>query len=186
MPYPYGCGTHTLTLGNHIRIPQLVEYIMAVGVDAGTVKDNEVITIHRRDLQEQGFLGNVINTVKDGRLLVNVINISDEEKMIRPVSLSRIKYEIHREESVMHINTNKNENLSNYSKRVQKLKNELRTEHLNSEEAGSVEQVCIDFMDIFHLEADKLTYPTSIEHEIRTPGGEPLIYQRQYRLPLTT
>ncbi|CAI6352775.1 unnamed protein product [Macrosiphum euphorbiae] len=88
----YGCGTHTLTSGNHIRIPPRVEYIMAVGVDAGTVKDNEVITIHQRDLQEQGFLGNVINTVKDGRVLVNVINISDEEKMIRPVSLSKIKY----------------------------------------------------------------------------------------------
>ncbi|CAI6374770.1 unnamed protein product [Macrosiphum euphorbiae] len=91
---------------------------MAVGVDAGTVKDNEVITIHQMELQEQVFLGKVINIVKDGRVLVNVINISDEEKMIQPVSLSQIKYEIYREESVMHININKNENLSNYSERV--------------------------------------------------------------------
>jgi len=71
----------------------------------------------------------------------------------------------------MYINTNKSENLSNYSDRVQQLKKELRTEHLNSEEAKSVEQVCIDFIDIFHLAGDKLTYTTSIEHEIRTPGG---------------
>ncbi|KAL4127018.1 hypothetical protein QTP88_011216 [Uroleucon formosanum] len=62
---------------------------------------------------------------------------------------------------------------------------DLRTEHLNSEERNSIERVCIDFMDIFHLEGDKLpcTHTTSIEHEIKTPEGEPPIYQRQYRLP---
>ncbi|CAI6361730.1 unnamed protein product [Macrosiphum euphorbiae] len=49
---PYGCSTNTLTLGNHIRIPSRVEYIMAVGVDTGTVKDNEAITIHQGELQE--------------------------------------------------------------------------------------------------------------------------------------
>ncbi|KAL4127078.1 hypothetical protein QTP88_011276 [Uroleucon formosanum] len=51
------------------------------------------------------------------------------------------------------------------------------------EERDSIERVCIDFMDIFHLEGDKLTHTTSIEHEIKTPEGEPPIYQRQYRLP---
>jgi len=37
-------------------------------------------------------------------------------------------------------------------------------------------------MDIFHLEGDRLTHTTLIEHEIRTPEGEQHIYQRQYRL----
>ncbi|KAL4083068.1 hypothetical protein QTP88_028398 [Uroleucon formosanum] len=160
---PYGCGTHTLTLGNHIRIPPRVEYIMAVGVDTESIKDNEVITIHQGELQEQVFIGNVINTVKDGHVLVNIINISDEEKIIQPVSLSQIKYEVYREESVMHINHYKNENLINYPERIKQLKKELRTEHLNSEERDSIERVCIDFMDIFHLEGDKLTHTTSIE-----------------------
>ncbi|KAL4135468.1 hypothetical protein QTP88_007074 [Uroleucon formosanum] len=50
-------------------------------------------------------------------------------------------------------------------------------------ERKSIEQVCIDFMDLFHLEGDRLTHTTSIEHEIRTPEREPPIYQRQYRLP---
>ncbi|KAL4103252.1 hypothetical protein QTP88_018629 [Uroleucon formosanum] len=180
---PYGCGTHTLTLGNHIRIPPRVEYIMAVGVDTESIKDNEVITIHQGELQEQVFIGNVINTVKDRHVLVNIINISDEEKIIQPVSLSQIKYEVYREETVMHINHYKNENLINYPERIKQLKKELRTEHLNSEERDSIERVCIDFMDIFHLEGDKLTHTTSIEHEIKTPEGEPPIYQRQYRLP---
>ncbi|KAL4105015.1 hypothetical protein QTP88_020290 [Uroleucon formosanum] len=120
--------------------------------------------------------------VKDGHVLVNVINLSDEENIIQPVKLSQIKYEIYKGESVMHINTTKNENLSNYPERVQQLKKELRTEHLNSEEVNSIERVCIDFMDIFHLEGDKLTHITSIEHEI-TSKGEPPIYERQYRLP---
>ncbi|KAL4127326.1 hypothetical protein QTP88_011501 [Uroleucon formosanum] len=180
---PYGCGTHTLTLGSHIRIPPRVEYIMAVGVDTESIKDNEVITIHQGELQEQVFIGNVINTVKDRHVLVNIINISDEEKIIQPVSLSQIKYEVYREETVMHINHYKNKNLINYPERIKQLKKELRTEHLNSEERDSIERVCIDFMDIFHLEGDKLTHTTSIEHEIKTPEGEPPIYQRQYRLP---
>lgn len=91
---PYGCGAHTLTLGNHIRIPPRVEYIIAVGVDIRTVQDNEVITIHQGELQEQVFMGNIINTIKDGHVLVNVVNLSDEEKILRPVQLSQLNYEI--------------------------------------------------------------------------------------------
>jgi len=180
---PYGYSAHTLTLGNHIRIPPRVEYIMAVGVDTGTVKDNEVITIHQEELQERVFIGNVINMVKDRHVLVNVINLSDEEKILRPMRLSQLNYEIYKEESIMYINTTESETLPNYSERVRQLKKELRTEHLNSEERKSIEQVCIDFMDIFHLEGDRLTHTTSIEHEIRIPEGEPPIHQRQYRLP---
>jgi len=85
---PYGYSAHTLTLGNHIRIPPRVEYIIAVGVDTGMVKDNEIITIHQEELQERVFIGNVINTVKDRHVLVNVINLSDEEKILRPMRLS--------------------------------------------------------------------------------------------------
>ncbi|CAI6374772.1 unnamed protein product [Macrosiphum euphorbiae] len=121
---PYGCSAHTLTLGNHIRIPPRVEYIMAVGVDTGTVKDNEVITIQKGELQEQVFIGNVINIVKDGHVLVNVINLSDEEKIIRPVRLSQLNYELYREQSIMYINTTESETLPNYSERVQQLKKE--------------------------------------------------------------
>lgn len=72
-----------LTLGNHIQILPRVEYIMAVSVDTGVINKNEVITIHQRELQEQVFVGNVINTVEGGHVLVNVINVSDEEKNSR-------------------------------------------------------------------------------------------------------
>ncbi|KAL4125776.1 hypothetical protein QTP88_010016 [Uroleucon formosanum] len=51
---PYGCGTHTLTLGNHIRIPPRVEYIMAVGVDTESIKDNEEVIYLGHKLTEKG------------------------------------------------------------------------------------------------------------------------------------
>lgn len=180
---PYGCIEHTLTLSDSIKIPPRVEYIMAVNVENESVKDNEAIIIQQRELQEQLFIGNIINIVKNGHVLVNVINLSSEEKYMKPLQLGDLEYDTYKEESVMNINIDTNKIVLNNPTRIARLKKVLRIEHLNKEETESIERICSEFSDIFYLEGDKLTNTMSIEHEIRTPVEHPPIYQRQYRLP---
>ena len=56
-----------------------------------------------------------------------------------------------------------------------KLHDKLRIDHLNSEE----------YMDVFHLPGDKLTFTTAAEHTILTPTIDPTrgINTKPYRIP---
>jgi len=52
--------------------------------------------------------------------------------------------------------------------RKQRLKNSLRTEHLNEEEKETLEQICEEFCETFYLIDDMLTCTSTISHEINT------------------
>ena len=69
--------------------------------------------------------------------------------------------------------------------RLAKLRNELRTDHLNSEERVSLIKICEEYNDVFHLPGDKLTFTTAAEHAIPTPAINPnrAINTRSYRIP---
>jgi len=67
--------------------------------------------------------------------------------------------------------------------REEKIKDLLRTNHLNSEEKKALINICTEFSDIFHLEGDPLTYTTEIEHEIITKTNSSSVNIRPYRLP---
>ncbi|KAL4085061.1 hypothetical protein QTP88_027899 [Uroleucon formosanum] len=180
------------------RIRNLVQAVSEGSTQGKSTSDALAVKTNIREQALLVFLEGINDKIKvmvkskNPSTLEQAIQIAIiEDKNITPSEVkannhkyfNRAKGEAQKEESVMHINYYKNENLINYPERIKQLKKELRTEHLNSEERDSIERVCIDFMDIFHLEGDKLTHTTSIEHEIKTPEGEPPIYQRQYRLP---
>jgi len=69
--------------------------------------------------------------------------------------------------------------------RLPKLRNELRTDHLNSEERVSFIKICEEYNDVFHLLRDKLTFTTAAEHSIPTPTIDPTrgINTKPYRIP---
>ena len=69
--------------------------------------------------------------------------------------------------------------------RLSKLRNELRTDHLNSEERVSLIKICEEYNDVFHLLGDKLTFTTAAEHSISTPTIDPTrgINTKPYRIP---
>ena len=83
--------------------------------------------------------------------------------------------------SVSIFSTSVNEN----GNRLLKLHNELRTEHLNSEEMVSLIKICEEYNDVFYLPADKLTFTTAAEHTIPTPAIDPTrgINCKPYRIP---
>lgn len=67
--------------------------------------------------------------------------------------------------------------------RVQRLKETLRVEHMSTEEQIAIQDLCKEFVDIFYLEGDNITFTNAIYHEIKTPGVTQPVYQKPYRLP---
>lgn len=70
----------------------------------------------------------------------------------------------------------------NHSDRIQQLKNQLRTDHLNEEEKRSLLELCKNYNQIFHLEGDKLTSTNVLCHQIITESNAP-IQTKTYRYP---
>jgi len=69
--------------------------------------------------------------------------------------------------------------------RLSKLREQLRTDHLNEEERVSLVKICEEYHDIFHLSGDTLTCTTAAEHAIPTPTIDPsrAITTKSYRIP---
>jgi len=57
--------------------------------------------------------------------------------------------------------------------RLSKLREQLRTDHLNEEERVSLVKICEEYHDIFHFSGDMLTCTTAAEHAIPTPTIDP-------------
>ena len=70
----------------------------------------------------------------------------------------------------------------NNKNRFEKLKQQLRVSHLNSEETESLLNICNEYSHIFHLDNDSLSYTNSIEHEIPVKSQTPM-YTKSYRYP---
>jgi hypothetical protein len=69
--------------------------------------------------------------------------------------------------------------------RLAKLREELRTDHLSSEERVSLIKICEEYNDVLHLPGDKLTFTAAAEHAIPTPTIDPTrgINTKPYRIP---
>jgi len=66
--------------------------------------------------------------------------------------------------------------------REERIRDLLRTEHLNAEEKRALSSICEEFSDIFYLEGDRLSHTTKIEHEINTKINSP---SQRTTLPIT-
>jgi hypothetical protein len=67
--------------------------------------------------------------------------------------------------------------------RVKKLKDLLKTDHLNVEERENLTELCTNYSHILFLEGDKLSATDVVTHSIKTPRCVNPINIRPYRLP---
>ena len=69
--------------------------------------------------------------------------------------------------------------------RLSRLREQLRTDHLNDEERVSLVKIYEEYHDIFYLSGDKLTCTSAAEHAIPTPTIDPsrAINTKSYRIP---
>ncbi|CAG9128375.1 unnamed protein product [Plutella xylostella] len=66
--------------------------------------------------------------------------------------------------------------------RTEKVVNQIRTDHMNSEEKRNILNICKDFKDIFHIDGDTFSFSNTIKHAIDT-GDSPPVYTKNYRYP---
>jgi hypothetical protein len=51
------------------------------------------------------------------------------------------------------------------------------------EERNTIQELCFEYADIFHLEGDVMTCTDAIYYEIKTPSVTQPTYQKPYKLP---
>ncbi len=68
------------------------------------------------------------------------------------------------------------------SNRMNRLKNELKLENLTPEMKTKIEEICLDFEDIFYLKGDNLTTNNFYKQSINVVDNTP-VFVKNYRLP---
>lgn len=153
------------------------ETIVEINI-ADPKSEGQTIMINKQELMSEVYCGNIVNTVKNGKTAISIMNISEDVKHISERVMNKIMYEEGVEYRVYNIKTE-----SNKDDRITQIKSLIRCQHMNEEEKQAIFSVCEQYSDIFHLEGDKLTYTDAITHEIKVKENTSPIYRRPFRLP---
>lgn len=139
--------------------------------------ENQEGIVPELELQKGVYLSKAITKVNENnRAYATILNTRIIDLQIKPISvcLERLPHS-----SAILVANNSN---SPILKRQQVLENNMRLEHLNSEERRSILNICKEYHDIFHLSDDILTVTNAMEHEINLTNPTP-IYTKSYRYP---
>ena len=130
------------------------------------------------------YLAEALTEGVDGCCVTSIVNTSEEDITIKIplVELEEVEDDYENSVLIFPVLLNENDN------RLSKLRNELRTEHLNSEEIVSLIKICEEYNYVFYLPRDKLTFTTAAEHAVPTPAIDPTrgINSKPYRIPGST
>jgi hypothetical protein len=132
--------------------------------------------VESRQLQDNLFLSNCVTNVQNGKCIVCVINISEDDLRIPEPKVILEPLRDFEMLEKMEINLH-DEN------RVEKLLNRLNFEHLNLEEKASIQNLCAKFSDVFHLEDDEFTCTNATNHKISIKADQIPLHTKPYRLP---
>jgi len=136
--------------------------------------------IFKQELIPGVYLAESLTVERDGHCITSIVNTLSEEVTLDTPLVTLENYEIDNTVSVFSSHA-----VAEDANRLAKLHNELRLDHLNSEERSSLIQICEDYNEIFHLPGDRLTSTTAAEHTIPTPTIDPTrgINSKPYRIP---
>lgn len=177
------CEQGTLTsnvLGDEITIPARSQVVIPV-CTTNVIGDNQDVLVHSQQLSEDLICGNVLNTVQNGNILICLVNSKDVPVTIQPLRLDKLSYQQFPDADIRTASIP--QKTENQQSRIKLLQESLRLDHANMEERKSVEDLCYEYSDIFHLEGDIISCTDATEHEIKTPNASQPIHQRPYRLP---
>lgn len=144
-------------------------------------KDGEIVLVPAQTIAKTIMCSNTINKVNDRKVFISMINPTEHVVTVPDQDLISIKSEEFMESKINAIRSN--EETSANGSRLNKLNEEIHTEHLNKEEYDSLMTICKQFSDIFHLEGDKLSCTNAVYHEINVNPATQPINERPYRLP---
>jgi len=113
--------------------------------------EGSTLLIYSQDiLNGKVRLGNVVNTVKQGEILIIAINSAEHSVEFVPPTLKELSFENFNEATItLSTSTQRGENTRS---RMLRIKEAINTEHLNFEERDSLWKICCDFSDNLDIE----------------------------------
>ena len=171
-----------INVENEILLKPRTETVIELPIADPSVENKNII-IYKQEVIENVYSSNVIGKVKNGKIVVTILNITEEDKNININDLNKIKYDNEEDYELLKINNNNEKYNSNKINRINKIKSLIRSDHMNKEEKQSIIEICEQYSDIFHLEGDHLTFTNAAEHNIKINENQTPIYKRPYRLP---
>lgn len=152
-------------------IPARTEKLLKIRVNT-----NKESICHSKILKNNLFLANCLVKPVNNECVVSIINSSTEPIEIDDIILDLEPLDNY---NILHFKYNEDP----MENRLQKLENNLKLDHLNSEERASILSICREHNDLFFLEGDYLSCTNSVKHEISTLTDHAPINIRPYRLP---
>lgn len=128
-------------------IPPRSEMIVSVKVDDEDITEQQTILIHAQELSKTILCANVLNSVKNKNILLNVMNATEEPQTLAVPKLSQLSHEIFDVITINNVQTTKIP--QNKYNRIQLIKDAIKCNHMNAEEKEAIENLCSEFSDIF-------------------------------------
>jgi hypothetical protein len=128
------------------------------------------------------IMAETLTVVREAGCLTSLLNMNDEVILSLPI-VDLEECEI--ESNTIQVNTFVAQAAVTREDRLRKLRNRIRTDHLNDQERRAIINICEYYNDIFKLPGDNLTTTTASEHAIATLGIDPCrgIASRNYKIP---
>ncbi|KAE9523134.1 hypothetical protein AGLY_016475 [Aphis glycines] len=124
-------------------------------------EDGTILVIHAQNIGEKGILlGNVVNRVMDGQIVVSIINPSEDSVEFSPPQLGGVHHDVFKESSVHLCKRTEEQKIG--SNRITKLTETIQTDHLNHEER--------------YISFRAGAFTTAIQHDIKIPERATLPY----------
>ncbi|KAL4101226.1 hypothetical protein QTP88_021246 [Uroleucon formosanum] len=134
------------------------ETVVTVAI-ADPAMENKNIIIFKQELIKDVYCANVVGTVKLGKVIVSILNVSEVSKEINEGIMNQLLYDTATNYNIHAIHAEiDNEN------RVNRILNLIRNDHMSIEERKSIFEICEQYAEIFHLERDQLTFTDATEH----------------------
>lgn len=118
----------------------------------------------------------ILKVNPNGKCFTTILNTLDKDVKLNELKLNLEAFD-NKSASIFSLG-NENSNTT----RVDTLRENLRLDHLNSEEKYSVLKICENYNDIFYLKNDKLLATDIIKHSIKLTDPTPVV-TKMYRFP---
>lgn len=154
-----------------------------VAVPAPNIAENSSVIIDTQNIMDDVISGNCVTIVRNQTVYVPIINPTENPLLIQLPTLENLIYEEFKEATIHSTKIKEQPDSLADSSRLLRLREALRTEHLNEEEKTSLLTICDEYSELFALEGDVITATTAVAHEIRTTDAVRPINEKPYRLP---
>jgi hypothetical protein len=138
------------------------------------IQENSVI-IARQELNNDVIIANSISPVQDDKIVGSIVNITEQPYVIDELTTLDIQWEPC-QDNVRIVTSDADET------RLRRLKQLIKTDHLNNEESNSILTLANDYGDLFLLDGEYITATDIVTHQFNTPRCTKPINIRPYRL----